>query len=383
MTANAVRAEDIVVSGWTATSPFGRGADALTEGLAVGRTAITDLDRVAWPGPFDGAALIPGFDVAEILGARGTRSMDRITGIVVSTVGMLLHDSGLLDQDGGRVVADPENVGLVLGSGGSVQSTMDFTQDALTGDKPYHVDPARFPNAVMNRAAGQSAIWYGLKGPNATVFGGAVTGLLALSYAARLLRFGRCDVLLCGAAEEFSSRRAWLVARTRGAEATSEPLGEGCVMLLVESAAQARQCGRRALVKVLATRFAAGDEPDGPRQALVRCITQALAGSGVDAGELRLVATSGAEGTLGKEEEAALADVLAAGRATGGPTRLESRRLLGDTSTASAAFQVAAVLAAARDRTDLDGAAALVTSVDPIGVAGCAVLRLYPDGRAA
>jgi len=380
MTANAMPTEDIVVSAWTATSPFGRGADALARGLAAGRAATADLDRATWPGPFDRAALIPGFDVAGILGRRGTRSMDRITGITVSTVGMLLHDSGLLDRDGG-VVEDPDNVGLVLGSGGSVQSTMDFTLEGLTGEKPYHVDPARFPNAVMNRAAGQSAIWYGLKGPNATVFGGAVTGLLALSYAARLLRFGRCDVLLCGAAEEFSPRRAWLVARTRGGEATAEPLGEGCVMLLLESSATARRCGRRALASVLATRFAAGDEHDGPRQTLARCVNRALAESGVDARELRLVATSGADGALGKEEEAALADVLGENPAPRGPLRLEPRRLLGDTSTASAAFQIAAVLAAARDRADLDGAVALVTSVDPIGVVGCVVLRLYPEGQ--
>lgn len=61
---------------------------------------------------------------------------------------------------------------------------------------------------MLNRAAGQSTIWYGFKGPDATVCGGAVTGLLALSYATRLLGFGRCDVLLCAAAEEFSPRRA-------------------------------------------------------------------------------------------------------------------------------------------------------------------------------
>jgi 3-oxoacyl-[acyl-carrier-protein] synthase II len=379
MTANAMPAEDIVVSAWTATSPFGRGGDALARGLAVGRAATADLDRATWSGPFDRAALIPGFDVAGILGKRGTRSMDRITGITVSTVGMLLHDSGLLDRDGGAV-EDPDNVGLVLGSGGSVQSTMDFTLEGLTGEKPYHVDPARFPNAVLNRAAGQSAIWYGLKGPNATVFGGAVTGLLALSYAARLLRFGRCDVILCGAAEEFSPRRAWLVARTRG-EATAEPLGEGCVMFLLESSARARRCGRRALASVLATRFAAGDEHEGPRQTLSRCVNRALAESGVDARELRLVATSGAAGALGKEEEAALADVLGENTAPQGPLRLEPRRLLGDTSTASAAFQIAAVLTAARDRADLDGAVALVTSVDPIGAVGCVVLRIYPEGQ--
>ena len=162
MATHPVSDDKVVMSKWTAVSPFGLGADPLIAGLAAGRTAVTALDRATWPGPFARAALIPGFNVAEVLGAKGTRAMDRLTGIVVATVGRLLDESGLWngDGDGGPVSAD--EVGLVLGTSGSVQSIWDFTWDTFTGAKPYHVDPARFPNGLMNRPAGQSAIWYGL-----------------------------------------------------------------------------------------------------------------------------------------------------------------------------------------------------------------------------
>jgi 3-oxoacyl-[acyl-carrier-protein] synthase II len=374
--------DKVVVSKWTAASPFGLGADPLIAGLAAGRTAVTALDQATWPGPFTHAALIPGFDVAEVLGTKGTRAMDRLTGIVVATVGRLLDESGLWngDGDGGPVSAD--DVGLVLGTSGSVQSIWDFTWDTFTGAKPYHVDPARFPNGLMNRPAGQSAIWYGLKGPNVTVVSGATTGLLALSYAARLLRSARCAALLCGAAEEFSTQRSWLTSRLRHGEATAEPLGEGCAMFLLELASHARRHGRGALASVLATRFVSHSGSGGARETMARCATDALASAGVAPDQVRLVATSDIEGTPGKEEQAALADVLPPEAAPGtGWEILETRRLLGDTATAAGAFQLVAVLAAAQDRPALDGTVALVTSFDPTGDAGCTVLRIYPEGR--
>ncbi|GAA3299015.1 hypothetical protein GCM10020295_36110 [Streptomyces cinereospinus] len=107
--------------------------------------------------------------------------MDRVTALAVTAVG------GLVEAVAEELAARPEQTALVLGTGsGSVQSIMDFTRDSLSGERPYHVEPARFPNTVMNRAAGQSAIWHRIKGPNTTVAGGSLTGLLALNYALRL-----------------------------------------------------------------------------------------------------------------------------------------------------------------------------------------------------
>jgi 3-oxoacyl-[acyl-carrier-protein] synthase II len=380
MAGPAVPAEPAVLTRWTAISPFGLGGDQLVRGLAAGRPTVAALDPSIWDGPLDRAALIPDFSPSAVLGARGTRAMDRITGIVVATVGMLLDESGLrVGEQGG--LTDPDGVGLVVGTSGSVQSVMDFTRDTLTGEKPYHVDPARFPNAVMNRAAGQSAIWYGLRGPNATIAGGAVTGLLALSYAVRLVRFGRCDVLLCGAAEEFSPQRAWLSWQAWDGIDPLDPHGEGCVMFLLESAAHARRCGRVALASVLSTGFGAPGGSSGFRQALARCIEEALARAGAVPDRVALVAASGARGLLGKEETAALTDALGpvSANGSGGPDRLDPRRLLGDTAAASAGFQLAAVLAAARGRPEFAGRLALVSSLDPAGGVGCAVLEIDPE----
>lgn len=353
--------DDLVVSGWSAMSPFGLGAEPFAAGLRAGRPVLRDLDQATWPGPFDQAGLIPGFDLAAVLG-KGTRAMDRATGIAVATVGSLVGRTGpgLSDR--------PQGTGLVLGTtSGSVQSIMDFTVESLVGEKPFYVDPARFPNTVMNRAAGQSAIWYQLKGPNTTIAGGALTGLLALNYAARLHRQRRAEVLLVGAVEEFSVHRAWLEWHSQDVT-DREPLGEGGAVFVLEHGDNARRHGRTPLVTLLGSRFLAFHEVDDVAPALSRCVTELLHQAGAATADVALVAAAEPPGALGAQEAKALAAV--------GADRVGCRQLIGDTAAASAAFQLAAVISTAAGRADLAGRLALVTSVDANGMVGATLLRI-------
>lgn len=355
-------APKLVISGWAVSSPYGLGKDGFAEGLKTGRRAIAPVDTTTWPVPYEEAGLIPGFDIRAVLGRKGTRSMDRVTGIAATTVGMLLEEYGA------GLAADPERTGLVLGTSGSVQSIMEFTRDALTGDKPYLVDPARFPNTVMNCPTGQSAIRHTLKGPNVTVSGGAATALLSLQYASRLLRGGHGTALLAGAAEEFSVQRARLerVADHGGAE--PQPLGEGAALFLLEEASAAREGGRPVLASVLGSRFRAFQDTARAGTALERCIADVLAGADAEPGDVELIVPGTPPGLLGKQEESAL-DGL-----TG--NRLPVRSLVGDAGAASAAFQLAAALAEASADPGLVDRLALVTAVDRDGTVGALLLRL-------
>ncbi|MEU1013579.1 beta-ketoacyl synthase N-terminal-like domain-containing protein [Streptomyces sp. NPDC005890] len=370
-----------VISEWSVLSPYGIGAEPFTQGVAARRPVVPRLNRDVWQAPPGDACLVPGFDVVALLGSRGTRTMDRLTGLTVATLGTLLEPDGSR-----RRLDEPEHVGLVLGTGsGSVQSTMDFTRDALTGARPFYVDPALFPNTVMNRAAGQSAIWYGLKGPNATLAGGPLTGLQALRYATRLREHGYSRTVLCGAVEEFSEQRAWLAWHTRGEERRRTPLAEACAMFLLEDAGTALGAGRTPRADILAVRFGAG--PHGLRTALEKCVRGALEAAGTHPGEVAFAAPSGRlspppgtcpmgfGGPAGDDvdtvETAVLGDVLAGADAE----FIGVRELFGDASAASAGVQLAAVLAAAAHR-PRPGATAVVTSVDDDGLVACLVLRL-------
>ncbi|MFG2000944.1 beta-ketoacyl synthase N-terminal-like domain-containing protein [Spirillospora sp. NPDC048911] len=313
------------ISAWSAISPFGLGGTDFAAGVQGGR-------RPAECG-------VPGFDIREVLGRKGTRAMDRVTALAVATAKPLVDGLG-------------SETALVLGTNvGSVKSSMDFARDTLTEDKPFYVDAGRFPNAVLNCAAAQCAIWHTLQGPNATISGGRATGLLALNYARRLHRSGRATgAVLCGATEELSAERSWL-------ENASSPLGEGCAMFRLERDGPG-------LAEVLAVEFGVCADMTQAAAVLRRCVDRAFASSGTGAEQVWLVVGSGGEGDE--------LDGLAA-------KRLCVTDLVGDTFAASSAFGIAAVLALA-EAEGRDGTA-LVTAVDRDGVVGCALLRLTGEGR--
>jgi len=368
-----------VISAWSAISPWGLSAADFAAGLRSRRPTAAALDRTEWTVPVERACLVPGFDVRVELGRKGTRSMDRLSGLAVAAVGRLLAGGG---QE--RLAGVSRDAGLALGtSTGSAQSMMDFTRESLVGKRPYLVDPARFPNTVMNCAAGQAAIWHRLEGPNATVAAGRATGLMTLQYALRLHRAGRAQSLLCGAVEEFSTARAWLAWHSRSAadppasDATGPVLGEGAAVWLLEPAEAARAHGRAGLAEPLGLEFGFARDHAAVRPVLAECLRRLLDRTGLAPADVGLVADSQRAGVDGEAERAALSDVLGAAH----PRRVGCADCIGDTFAASAAFQVAAVLSGAAGTEPAAGRLALVTSVEAGGVVAVAALRLLEERR--
>lgn len=354
----------LAMSGWSAVSPFGVGAEALGAGIRSGRTGLRSPGPDLPDLPVALAGSVPGFDIRQLLGRKNTRAMDRLTGLTVLAVGTLLD----AEQAAGGG-PDKDTTGLVLGTTtGSVQTMMDFTRDSFTRDRPHLVDPARFPYSVMNCAAGQSAIWHQLRGPNTTIASGQVAGLSALSYGARLHRFGHVASVICGATEELTAQRVWL-ERQRQDGSGSVPPGEGCAVFRLEAPADARAAGRPVHAYLLAAAFRVHPEPDpGP---VAECAAAVLKAAGAGTEEVWLVAAD-----LPEAQETGLAQVV------GERARwFRLNPVLGDTGAASAAFQVAAVLShASADRTSR-GRVALVASADRDGQVGVVALRLAdPSG---
>jgi 3-oxoacyl-[acyl-carrier-protein] synthase II len=354
----------LVISGWSVVSPYGIGAESFADGFRSAAGRVVALDRADWPVPQERGAQVPEFDARTVLGRKGTRSMDRSTALAVVTAGDLLKSAGLdkLGQGGA-------DTGLVLGtSNGSVQSMMDFTCDSHLGERPYLVDPARFPNTVMNCAAGQSAIWHGLRGPNATIAAGSSTMLAVLAYALRLVRAGHAEVMLCGAVEELSPQRCRLDAHRGTAE---RPLGEGCVLFLVEPADRAESAGRSWYAEPVAVETGVHGPQADPVDVLARCVQRVLDRAQVAPDRFWAAAT----GTHPAWEHAAFERVLA----DRVPRLIETEPLIGDTGAAAGGFALASLLVAAEQDPDAVGRHALVSTADHDGVVGCALLRMGPS----
>jgi 3-oxoacyl-[acyl-carrier-protein] synthase II len=339
-----------VITAWDAYSPLGSGAQAHLAGL---RNAPTPEPRTR----------LHGFEIREVLGRSGTRAMDRAAGLAVATTRRLLERVGAPEAPFGAY--PPEAVGLVLGVSDSVKSVSDFVHDTWTRDKPFDIDPSHIPRTLMNYAAGQCAIWHGVKGPNATICGSHATGLLALNYARRLQQNGHAMATIWGAVEEYSDARAAIEsARSDGVDRL--PPGEGCVMFLLESA-ESVCASRPPLAEVLAVEFGVWADPGEIQQMLVRCIRRALKRSLADPGDVFAIAPSSARGSYADKERAAAAEVFA-----DVPSLTVTVDAVGDTRAASAVFQIVELLA----QPGIPGRIGVATTVDMEGRVGCALLRL-------
>jgi 3-oxoacyl-[acyl-carrier-protein] synthase II len=353
-----------VITAWEAYSPLGHGAQAHAEGLrAVGRAAP---ERSA----------VRDFDVRETLGRTGTRSMDRAAGLAVTTTRRLLDRVVTAEEP--LAGYGPADVGVVLGVSDGVKSVMDFIRDTWTRDKPYDVDPSHVPRTLMNFAAGQCAIWHGVRGPNATICGSQATALLTLNYARRLQRNGHAQAVIWGAVEELSDDRAAVEsARTSAAAGglgqsdadagVGRPPGEGCAMFLLESA-QTCPADRTALAGVLAVEFGVWADLGGIRDALAGCLSRALNRAAVSRDEVFAVAPLSSGGPRGSAERAGAADVLGSV-----PALTKTADAIGDTGAASAAFQIVELLAEGVG----SGRVGVATTADREGRVGCALLRVH------
>ncbi|MDR0416333.1 MAG: hypothetical protein LBH76_03260 [Propionibacteriaceae bacterium] len=327
---------------------------------------LTPADDPQWASPQLGR--IPDFDGRRELGRKGTRTFDRATGLAVAATERLIEAAGTATMAGAEV-------GLVLGTTqGSIATTLEFSGQGLVGPKPYLVEAGRFPNTVMNFAAGQAAIRQRLTGPNATVIAGRVTGVTALRYACRMLAGGQADAVVAGAIEELSPARDWLEHRSSRLQ-PGQPVAEGCALTLLRRAAD---CPGAApiIVRAVAFRLAAvGDEQAG-FEAMVRPWSAELAAAAEP-----VVLAPGDADPAGVERRA-WSRLFGSGRPL---DWLDVRTVLGDLGAACVPFQTAVALTELAQAAPAASARhALVSAIDPTGYMGAVWFeRLAPRSPAA
>ncbi|MBT2510100.1 hypothetical protein J7I98_30440 [Streptomyces sp. ISL-98] len=376
--ATAVR--PLVITGHGVVSAAGLGLGPLGELLAAGgpgHTGPQGDDAADYPPR--AVRTVPGFKAADHLGRKGTRHLDRLTGLGLVACKEALDGLG---ASGAAVTdADSRRTGVVMAtSTGSIQSLSELARDTLVQDAPYMVNPSRFPNTVMNCCAGQIAIRNGLRGLNATVAGGRLSGLFAFRHARVALSQGRAERLLVGGTEELSAPAAWAWHRT-GVLREQAAVGEGSAVFMVEDAERAAGRGHTALAELLACEvgfYGATAERHSLATGLAECVERALVRSRVAVEEITTVAL-GATHHVGLDR----VEELAVESALGGlPGAVRIAEALGETYSAAGAFQVAAVLAQWQRDPAPSGSVrtALITSVGQDGNAGALVLRDVAGG---
>src|SRR5437016_9736728 len=185
---------------------------------------------------------IASFQPESYLNGKPLRPLDRTGRMVAAAAKLALGNSGWAAE-----LLAKHDVGLVLGTMfGSAHTIAEFDRRGLT-QGPACVSPMDFANTVLNAAAGQTAIWHNLRGINSTIACGSASGLMALGYAADLIRYRGHPAILAGGADEFcfesfcGFEQAGLLCKPNGhdefpvpfaAERSGFALGEGAALVM-------------------------------------------------------------------------------------------------------------------------------------------------------
>ncbi|MEV7131041.1 beta-ketoacyl synthase N-terminal-like domain-containing protein [Streptomyces sp. NPDC093260] len=159
-------------------------------GVAVALPGAHDADGLLRPAP-PGAGPV---DPAAVIGRKGLRFKDRATRLGLHLAHVALTDAGLLD--GGRPTVPGDRIAAVVSSNLGNADTVCRVAATIAEESTSALSPMDTPNASSNIIASETAIRFGLRGPNLTVCNGQSSGLDALRWASVLLRAGRADHVL-------------------------------------------------------------------------------------------------------------------------------------------------------------------------------------------
>jgi len=173
--------------------------DVLGDKLFVRESGVLAPDKL--PDPL--AAEVSSFDPTPFLGSKGLRNHDRLTLFLLVAAKQALQDAGL-KENGEHKVYSPSRIGLCSATAyGSLDAINELVTVAELED-PRFVNPNRFPNTVINSAAGYVSIWEDLRAPNVTVVDGNCGSLDVLLSAETHLSHGRADAFVVGGGEVLS-----------------------------------------------------------------------------------------------------------------------------------------------------------------------------------
>jgi 3-oxoacyl-[acyl-carrier-protein] synthase II len=351
----------VVVTGAGVISPLADSPEGLHAALCAGTNGLKPIELFSLDGlglngggPREAGEIRP-FEPREYLGGRNLRPVDRTSRLLLAAAQAALDESGWTPE-----LRAEREVGLVLGTTFcSVKTIAEFDRRGIQLG-PSHVSPLDFANSVINAAAGQTAIWHGLRGVNSTISAGEASGLLAIASGAGMISSGHTAALLAGGAEElcFESFLGHLRAR-RLSESVPLPLdarrsgfalAEGAALLMLEEAEAAAARGARALAEVLGhgAAFDPTESEAGAARAVARAVRIALDDAGIGPGEIDAVSLSANGSPAGDRAEAAGIAAALGERAAGLPvTAIKS--MLGEALGASGGFQAVALLGTFRE----------------------------------
>jgi 3-oxoacyl-[acyl-carrier-protein] synthase II len=362
----------VVVTGLGMVTPLACGVESTWQKLVDGQSGITRIDRFEVSDlPAQIAGQIPRgdgsngtFNADQWMEPKEQRKVDDFIVYAMCAARQALDDAGWMP----KTYEDQITTGVLIGAGIGGVNGIAETGVLLKERGPRRVSPFFVPGRIINMAAGNVSIAFGLKGPNHAVVTACSTGSHAIGDAGRLVALGDADVMVAGGAEScvnrisvagFAASRALSTGFNDTPSRASRPydkdrdgfvLSEGAGCVVLEEYEHAKRRGARMYAELVGYGLS-GDayhitapSPDG--DGAFRCMTAALRRAGISPAELDYINAHGTSTPLGDEIELGAVQRLvgnAASRIAMSSTKSAIGHLLGAAGAVEAIFSVLAI----------------------------------------
>ncbi len=198
----------VVITGMGIVSPVGTGIEHAWKNILAGKSGINKITDFNVDDLASQIAGVPqvGTDAGmlnpdAVIEPREQRKLDKCIIYALVAADEAIRDAGLIDYAG-----DKTRVGVSVGSGIGGLNTIYENCIELHDGGPRRVSPFFIPKGIINMAAGNISIKYGLRGPNISVVTACATGAHSIGEAARMIKYGDADIMVCGGTESAVGR---------------------------------------------------------------------------------------------------------------------------------------------------------------------------------
>ncbi len=259
-----MRRSRVVITGLGCITPLGNDPDTYWRNLLAGRNGvgpITKFDTAGMRVTF--GAEVKNFNPGEWMEAKTVGEMDPFAHYAIASATQAIRDAKLdLSK------CDRWRMGCIVASGIGGLTEIQEQHRRYLERGPTRTGPYFVPKMMINAAAGNVAIHFGLGGPNWAVASACASANHAMGCGLRAIQAGDADVILAGGAEAaltylglngFANMRA-LSTRNDAPEKASQPfdknrdgfvLGEGAAIFVFEKLEHALTRNARIYAEVL------------------------------------------------------------------------------------------------------------------------------------
>lgn len=357
----------VVITGMGIVSPVGTGVEYAWKNILAGKSGVKKIDSFVVDDLASQIAGIPEvgnepgqYNPDAVVEPREQRKLDKYALYGIVAADEAIKDAGLENYTG-----DKTRVGVAVGSGIGGFNTIYDNCIELHDGGPRRVSPFFIPKGIINMAAGNISIRYGFQGPNISVVTACATGAHSIGEAARMIKYGDADIMICGGTEGavsrislagFSAMKA-LSTRNDNPEAASRPwdknrdgfiMAEGAGILVLEEYEHAVARGAKIYAEVAGYGMSAdayhitAPAPNG--EGGLRAMQNALKDAGLLPSDVDYINAHGTSTGLGDVGELAAAQTLFDGvDVSMSSTKSMTGHLLGAAGAVEAIFCVLAI----------------------------------------